>query len=301
MQRARAASPRSPLTPTVRQRSDIRGLLNVNDFLRRLSKALLSVPKAAAEALTVEHTEDASSDGVTAVHLLSQVLLEAGYPVEIGETTLLHCESGFSFQPHFVTSEALSDGGYRTVSAIEARHPVLPIGGVFEYQHAAAKTASAAFVSGFESWLQTDLVVFLDALLPQPKHCTFWEMDVPATTAHPVRHRRAVLGPVAHFIASGLHATGAYVDGQHAFCPCCLLTRSGDAFKPLIQDTDTAAIRLFAAREADGTPLADCRVNGEEYPEGAEALRHYATTWPATASYEFRKQYVLLIDRSNVA
>ncbi len=51
--------------------------------------------------------------------------------------------------------------------------------------------------------------------------------------------------------------------------------------------------RLFAAREQDGTPLADCRVNGEDWAHGAQALRKYAITWPA-AGYEFRKQYVVL-------
>lgn len=275
--------------------------MKARDLLRSIAKAFRPEPTEAPVADTVSHTDDTSPDIVSSAELLSQVLLDAGYPVEADEVTLRHAESGFSFRPHFVTSERLSDGGYRTVSVIEVHHPLLPVGGVFEYQHAAADTASAAFVKGFESWLQTDLVVFLDALLPQPKQCTFWEMEFPASADHPARHRRAVLGPVAHFIASGLHATGAYVEGQHAFCPCCLLTRSGDAFKPLIQGADTAAIRLFAAREADGTPLADCRVNGEDFPEGAEALRKYATTWPATASYEFRKQYVLLIDRANVA
>lgn len=280
-------------------------MVNLKGLLRSISRAFGPEPTTAAAAPspahTATHADDASSDRVTATDLLSQVLLGAGYPVEICSATIEHRASGYSFQPHLVTSERLADGGYRSVSVIEVRHPLLPVEGVFEYQHAAANTASAAFVEGFENWLRTDLVVFLDALLPQPEHCTFWEMDFPASTPHPARRRRAVLGPVAHFIASGPHATGAYVEGQHAFCPCCLLTRSGDAFKPLIQGTDTAAIRLFAAREADGTPLADCRVNGEDFEEGAEALRHYATTWPETGSYEFRKQYVLIFDRAYVA
>ena len=52
-------------------------------------------------------------------------------------------------------------------------------------------------------------------------------------------------------------------------------------------------LRLFAARGEDGAPQADCRVNGDDWEPGAQALREYVKTW-AEAGYEFRKQYVVL-------
>jgi hypothetical protein len=52
-------------------------------------------------------------------------------------------------------------------------------------------------------------------------------------------------------------------------------------------------MRLYAARYADGTVVADCRVNGEEYPMGAEHLKKYAETWPHRG-LEIRKQYVAI-------
>lgn len=45
-------------------------------------------------------------------------------------------------------------------------------------------------------------------------------------------------------------------------------------------------------RDADGTPQADCRVNGENWEPGAQALREYARTWPE-AGFEFRNQSVI--------
>jgi hypothetical protein len=42
-------------------------------------------------------------------------------------------------------------------------------------------------------------------------------------------------------------------------------------------------------RDEDGTPGADCRINGEDYESGMEALRSYVATWPE-AGLEFRKQ-----------
>lgn len=65
------------------------------------------------------------------------------------------------------------------------------------------------------------------------------------------------------------------------------------AFKELIEGDGFYGLRLFAARNAEGTPEADCRVNGEDWEIGAQALREYAGTWPS-AGYEFRKQYVVL-------
>jgi hypothetical protein len=38
---------------------------------------------------------------------------------------------------------------------------------------------------------------------------------------------------------------------------------------------------------------ADCRVNGEDWLAGADALRAYVATWP-DRGLETRKQYVLI-------
>lgn len=77
------------------------------------------------------------------------------------------------------------------------------------------------------------------------------------------------------------------------FCACCFLTNNFDAFKSLVESDGVHAIRFYAARNPDGSPEADCRVNGHDFPDGAAALRRYATTWPP-AGFEFRKQYVLM-------
>ena len=65
------------------------------------------------------------------------------------------------------------------------------------------------------------------------------------------------------------------------------------AFKDELETDAFVAIRLFAARDENGTPQADCRVNGRDHEAGMEALREYARTWPP-AGIELRKQYVVL-------
>jgi hypothetical protein len=61
----------------------------------------------------------------------------------------------------------------------------------------------------------------------------------------------------------------------------------------LIEGDAFYGLRLFALRDEDGNPGADCRVNGDDWEKGAQAFHAYASTWPS-AGYEFRKQYVVL-------
>jgi hypothetical protein len=141
----------------------------------------------------------------------------------------------------------------------------------------------------------------LEAARATPKHCMTIAMSSPGKDGTPQRHRRAILGPVSHMKANpaatkSATARNAAEDAeQHEFCPCCLLTRSFDAFKPLLESHGFYAMRLFAARNESGDAMADCRVNGEDWPDGVPALQKYVTTWSASG-FEFRKQYVVLQD-----
>jgi hypothetical protein len=73
------------------------------------------------------------------------------------------------------------------------------------------------------------------------------------------------------------------------------LTRCSDTFKDLLTGNETFAIRFFGMRAPDGSPGADCRVNGMDYESGKEALRSYVGSWPGHG-FELRKQYVVIHD-----
>jgi hypothetical protein len=136
--------------------------------------------------------------------------------------------------------------------------------------------------------MQTDFVTLLDALRAKPEHCTIMEMTFPAKDGKPERIRRAVLGPCTHVAKTPPDASQ-----EHPFCPCCLLTNSFEAFRDLFEADAFYGLRLLAMRDRDGTPGADCRVNGDDWEKGAQALRDYVNTWPQ-AGFEMRKQYVVL-------
>ena len=197
--------------------------------------------------------------------------------------------------PQLVEFQPLEDGGVRTVTTIQSNHPGLAPEGVFEYQHSAGQSVAEAVTRGFDQWIQTDFVPLLEALRPKPETCTAMEMALPARAGRPARVRRAILGPVAQYQAKPAAGAGGGAGEDHSFCPCCLLTKSYEAFRELIEGDRFYGVRLFAARDPEAGPQADCRVNGDDLEKGKQALREYVRTWPGEG-YEYRKQYVVLQD-----
>jgi len=182
-------------------------------------------------------------------------------------------ESGFSLLPQIVN----------TTTTIQVAHAALVPGGIFEYQHSSGADIRDSFAKGFKDWAEYDLPVFLDALQVKAALCMVAEMKP---------ERRLVFGPPVHMAQKA----GA-APSEHDFCPCCLVTRNIDAFDDLLRDGNFHGLRLFVMRDSEGRIEADCRVNGIDRPEGAEALRRYAQTWPDRGS-EYRRQYVCIQTRA---
>jgi Family of unknown function (DUF6348) len=275
-------------------------------FRKKVAPKLLpSNPgKGVAGKVGFSNAERTWSEKYNLVALAASVLADQGHKILSEESWLVHQESGFILLPQFVHLQPLDKGGVRTTTTIQAQHPVLVSEGVFEYQHSTGDSVEDSIRKGFDQWAHADFVALLESLQPKPQTCTTLRMDFPEKDGKPAYSRRAVLGPVAHFLQkphfyaerkvpkSGQSAEGEQCE-SHDFCPYCLLTNSFDAFKELIEGSDFFGLRLFAACGEKGALQADCRVNGVDWEKGAEALRKYATTWPE-AGYEFRKQYVVL-------
>ena len=270
---------------------------------KKVPDKLPSNPGIGTEAkVAFANGERTWSEEVNLISVAQTVLKGLGHTVKREEAWLEHPQSRFVLLPELVELQPLEGGGVRTVTTIQANHPTLAPRGVFEFQHSAGDTVEDAISKGFEAWAQSDFVALLESLRPKPETCMTLQMEFPATDRAPARVRRAILGPVMHFrqnppeedAAGDTRQAGNSGDpSEHDFCPCCLLTRSFMAFKELMEGDGLFGIRLFAARYEDRLPQADCRVNGEDWPKGAQALREYANTW-SDAGVEFRKQYVIL-------
>lgn len=146
-----------------------------------------------------------------------------------------------------------------------------------------------SFRSGIENWADLDLLVILDSHEDMPKESLSMQMNALAFVVKKGTSRRLLMGPTSHLAQNPLPED----TDEHPFCPCCLFTNSIDAFKILIESELYIGIRLFAARNTDGSVAADCRVNGEDYEAGAQALMRYAESWPQRG-LEFRKQYAVI-------
>src|SRR5215470_17608029 len=236
------------------------------------------------------------------VTLAASALQAHGFAVRTEKTWLVHEDSGFILLPQLVQLQPLEDGGMRTVTTIQTNHPGMAPDGLFEYQHSTGDSTADAIRKGFDQWAQVDFPPLIDGLQPKPQACTMLQMEFPAKSGAPARVRRAILGPIMHYMESpsarnedSTPAADAPAQGDdaHPFCPCCLLTRSFETFRELIEGDGFYGLRLYAMRDAEGAPLADCRVNGDDWEKGAQALRDYVRTWPE-AGVEFRKQYVVL-------
>jgi hypothetical protein len=259
---------------------------------------------SAAGKVAFSNAQKSWTEHYDLVPLVASVLSGLGYPIESDDSWLVHRDSGFVLIPRLVRLNPLEKGGVHTMTTLQTHHPALMPDGVFEYQHATGDNVEESLRQGFDLWAKTNFVALLDALQPKPSTCTTLGMNFPEKDGNPAYMRRAVLGPVTHLVENPKvyaetttpGSEGDVGDGQdehHEFCPCCLLTRTFEAFSELIKDQGFYGLLLFAARDANGAPQADCRVNGNDCEQGAEALRKYVTTWP-DAGFEFRKQYVVL-------
>ena len=272
-------------------------------WLRRLLKGVPARPDAGQRG--------GGGGGDSALALLAEALVKHGHDISARPDHLLDVASQFSIacMVHGVTRR--EDGTAQTVSTVTVTHPTLVPDGLFEFQHSWGPDARASLLAGFDRWVQTDYVTLVDSTMAMPDKCMVLEMEFPVTPERPARKRRAVLGPIEHLrtepppppppetcpSAGRQQQSGDHVaeDPKHPFCPCCLLTRSLDAFQGLLERDGYFGLRMFTMRGADGGASADCRVNGEDFDAGKRGLLDYVQTWPA-AGVEFRKQYVVIQD-----
>jgi hypothetical protein len=268
-------------------------------------KCLPSNPgNGSAGSVSFQRGEKSWTERFDLVDLLASALRKKDHVVQREKPWLVHEKSGFTLMPEIVELHPLDEGGVRTTSTIQTNHNVLMPDGIFEYQHSTGDNVEESFRKGFEQWAETDFVALLDALKPRPEICTSLEYKFPPKAGMPAECRRVILGPVTHTIQNPkarveplIPEAQGKTQGDHCedheFCPCCLLTNSFEAFRELIEDRSAYGIRLFAMRDSNGDPQADCRVNGNDWNKGTEALRRYVGTWPE-AGFEMRKQYVFV-------
>jgi hypothetical protein len=213
---------------------------------------------------------------------LERLLTERGRAVRVEGAILLDLDSQLSLRPLLHTMQPVHENGVRTSTTIEFKHPTRILWPPFEYQHAAGPNLEESLMTGFRQWYEGDFITLLDAVREKGVDC----MELSRG------NRRVTLGPL---ILGRQLDVPPLDDSDHPLCACCVFTKTMDAFQPLLNSSGFHAVRLYAARDEHGRSIADCRVDGEDYPTGQKALIEYARTWKV-AGVESRKQYVLIQD-----
>lgn len=220
------------------------------------------------------------------VQMLVSVLRSQGYdPAEDNGGVSL--PSGIRLEVELLEVVELNPQGFRASSMIRAVHGTYFPSGLAEFQHTVGKSVDHALSEGFSLWAKMDLVTLEDAVREKPENSTVIEMGLPSDSTQAGLVRQIILGPVGHFVSQSTPS-----NEEHPFCPCCLLTKNFEAFRPLIARDDVLGIRFFVSRNQNGE-VADCRVNGDAFEPAVTQLIEYAKTWP-DQGLEYRKQYVVM-------
>lgn len=254
--------------------------------------ALISTNPGKVFVFQTSSLEKASRQ-IDLLDMMEALFRERKHPVIRHASWLEITGSGFLLLPRLAGCDPMQNGGFHTVTTIQVHHPRLAPNGVFEYQHSWGSTVREAIAKGFDQWYQVDYTAFMDAVLPAAKTCMTLEISFPERDGQPAYRRRAVLSPVANLRAKPLPPRPDGSSEDHPFCPCCFFTNTAESYKELVETRAFVALRFYAARNDDGSAAADCRVNGDDFEAGMEALKKYVKKWPGDG-FEFRRQYVLL-------
>lgn len=222
---------------------------------------------------------------------LANTLNELGHKA-IAKGDWVELDGGYLLLPQVVNVQPLEQSGVRTATTIQVSHDSVVSAGVFEYQHSNGANIHESFASGFKSWAEIDLPVFLDAQRAKAKDSMVWQAKAGSEATSALRPgRRILMGPPMQMAQNT-----ARLAGDHEFCPCCLFTQCIGVTGDLLRDDAFYGVRLFVTRDRDGLIQADCRVNGVDRPDAAAKLMEYAKTWP-DRGLEYRKQYVIIQSR----
>lgn len=245
--------------------------------------------KSTQISVAFRNDEEEWTEELNVLECLEKALLEEGVIVKERTNDWLTLDNDLMLHPQIFDFQMLEGRSTMRVSTtIQVCHPAMIPNGLFEYQHCYGDTLNEAIESGYVSWVKTDLKTLSDALQAEPEFCMTMNMAFPQEGREDVS-RRIIFGPVSHYVEKKDESE----EEEHPFCPCCLFTNSIEAFKPLLEQQDFIALRLFASRSSDGELSADCRVNGVDFQEGMDALVEYVNGWPLKG-LEFRKQYVVI-------
>jgi hypothetical protein len=140
-------------------------------------------------------------------------------------------------------------------------------------------------MAGVQQFTEEVLPVVAEAVSGTANRCQVLTTDGSGEQALPADWR-IVLGPLWYLTEHG---------GQTPCCSHCLFTLSLPSLRALFAEPRCTGVRIFAARNPDGTGSADCRANGVDLPKAAAAIAAGAAAWPNDGGGAYRRQYMLFL------
>ncbi|BBM45643.1 DUF6348 family protein [Leptotrichia trevisanii] len=242
-------------------------------------------------------------------YVLFGILQNKGFDVEIlnDETEnnkwIYVKDNGYYLLPLLINFYYDENNELKMSATIQIHHKEIFPNGIFEYVYPQQKAENAidGLFELFETWVDLDWLTLCDCLKFEKSEYMSMRIDL---DKEKIKSKHVFYGPVLsypNFDVEEAKSKGIDIDPYiDEFCPCCLFTNSMEAFDEQIKDTSqNYAIRLFAMKNPDGEIDADCRINGEEYPQAEKYLKNYTKTWKKCDIMKFRKQYVIIRNVEN--
>jgi len=212
-------------------------------------------------------------------------------------------DNGYYLLPLLINFYYNENNELKISATIQIHHKEIFPNGIFEYVYPQKEVENAidGLFELFETWADLDWLTLCDCLKFEKSEYMSMRIDLNKgkTQARHVFYG-AILVIRTLMWKRQKRGELMLILTLMNFCPCCLFINSMEAFDEQIKDTSqNYAIRLFAMKNPDGEIDADCRINGEEYPQAEKYLKNYAKTWKNCNIIKFRKQYVIIRNVEN--
>jgi Family of unknown function (DUF6348) len=152
-----------------------------------------------------------------------------------------------------------------------------------EYSYGLGLDDDAAAADALQRWVDFDLPVLMESSTGDLKTCARCNYTLPETSGVARRKWHIFLGPMFYLAGSR---------GAQPCCSACLFTASAPVLLSRLNERVSHAVKIVASKDLDGTTSADCRVNGENWPEAIEAIAEAAKSWPDDCGLILRRQYL---------
>lgn len=222
---------------------------------------------------------------------ISKAFIEYGYEMPISEKEVFFSPLKIWITGKLDHREDSLKGNIHARLIIKTRHEGLFPDGIFEFAYGGGTDMESAIIDAAYRWIQSDFNTIHDLLCTAKEHNHDGnKADVVSMTPQgEVLGWEIVFGPL---ISTTIEGVKQKISQDEIFW------RLFDVItEDLLGEKGIYPIKFFAIQNEKNEIDADCRLNGQDWQKGREALLEYIREWNLKDIFHWRKQYVIVVNR----